>query len=354
MEPNQSERVSEALFVRRTCIVLGLTLVALLLVGLLGAAFDVLLLILTAALIALPLRAGARWLNRKTRWPVGVSLALVAFFVVGILAAAGWLVSASIGDQIDQLQEKAPEVIQNAENRLRQTSLGRRLLRQDVNPEKLLESGSSGWLGRLSGAVSATLGTLANFYVVLFLGAFLAAQPDVYRKGLVMLVPKPGRKRAGEVLDKLGETLLGWLGGKVFSMAVVGVLSYLGLWALGIQLAGALALFAGIVAFIPNFGPILALIPAVGFALLSGPQQALYVVFLYMGIQFVESNLLTPLIQNKVISMPPALVFISQLVVGIFAGGLGLALATPIVAIVMVLVKMLYVQDVLKDDSVEV
>lgn len=355
MQTDVQPQSSEKQFVRRVGIALGLTLTAVLLLGLLGAAFDVLLLVLAATLIALPLRAGARWLSARTRWPEGVSLALVALLTLAILVGMGWLISSSIGGQIDQLQEKAPEILEKIEGNLRQTSLGRRLLGQDLTPEKLLEGGgSSRWLGRVSGALSATLGSLADLYVVLFLAAFLAAQPNLYRGGLVMLIPKPGRQRAGQVLDKLGETLLGWLGGKMFSMGVVGILSYLGLWALGIQLAGALALFAGLVAFIPNFGPLLALVPAVGMALLSGPQEALSVLLLYMAIQFVESNLVTPLIQNKVISMPPAMVFVSQLVIGIFAGGLGLAMATPVVAIVMVLVKMLYVQDVLKDDSVKV
>lgn len=341
-------------FVRRAGIVLGLTLTALLLLGLLGAAFDVLLLILAATLIALPLRVGARWLSGRTNWPVGLSLAIVGLLTIGVVVGFFWLISASIGGQIDQLQQRAPKAIQNAEAWLRQTSLGQRLLKEDINAEKLLQSGSTRLLGRITGALSTTLSILADVYVVLFLAAFFAAQPSLYREGLVMLVPKSGRKRAEAVLDKLGENLLGWLGGKLFSMTVVGILSYIGLWALGIQLAGALALFAGLVAFVPNFGPILALIPAVLFALLNGPQQALYVVLLYMSVQFVESNLITPLVQKKVISMPPAMVFIAQLVIGIFAGAIGLALATPIMAMSIVLVKMLYVQDVMKDDSVKV
>ncbi|WP_020602493.1 AI-2E family transporter [Spirosoma spitsbergense] len=351
---DQPDSIPEPLFIRRVGIILGLTLSTLLLLGLMGAAFDVLLLVLAATLIALPLHAGARWMSKRTNWPEGVSLAIVALLTIGVLIGMGWVISTSIGGQIDQLQEQAPKALKNAEEMLRQTSFGRQLLKEDIKPEKLLDSGSSRWLGRISGAISSTLGSLADLYVILFLAAFLAAQPTLYRDGLVRLVPKPSRKRAEAVLDKLGETLLGWLGGKLFSMVVVGVLSFVGLWLLDIQLAGALALFAGLITFIPNFGPIIALIPAVLLALLSGPQQALYVVLLYMGIQLVESNLLTPLIQNKVISMPPALVFISQLIIGIFAGGIGLALATPVMAIVLVMVKMLYVQDVLKDGSIKV
>lgn len=351
---NKSSVVDHHLFIQRTGIVLGLTLAALLLLGLLGATFDVLLLILAASLIALPLRAGARWLSRRMNWPEGVSLAIVAFLTITLFLGMGWFITSAMGEQIDQVVQQAPKAFQNAQEKLRQTSLGKRLLGQDIKPEKLLGKGSSGWLSRISGVVSATAGSLANLYVVLFLAAFFAAQPDLYRQGLIRLIPKPGRHRASQVFDKIGVTLLGWLGGKLFSMTVVGVLTFVGLWILDVPLAGALALFAGLITFIPNFGPILALLPAVLFALLDGPQQALYVGFLYMGIQFVESNLLTPLVQQRVIALPPALVLISQLIIGLFSGGIGLALATPLIAIIMVLVKMLYVQDVLKDDSVQV
>jgi predicted PurR-regulated permease PerM len=115
-----------------------------------------------------------------------------------------------------------------------------------------------------------------------------------------------------------------------------------------------LALFAGLISFIPNLGPIIALVPAVLFAFLDGPQQALYVVILYLSVQFIESSLATPMVQKKLIDMPPALVFGSQLVLGSFGGILGLMLATPIVAVLMVLTQMLYVQDVLDDKTMKI
>ncbi|GAA4414404.1 AI-2E family transporter [Nibrella viscosa] len=358
MNPNQANHpntyTAKQVFIQRAGIVLALTLTALLVLGLLGAAFDVLLLVLAATLIALPLRAGANWLSKKTGWKEGIALAIVAILTLALLVGMGWFMSYSIGGQIDQLKAMAPRAIQNAEAHLRQTPFGEWLLENNVKPQRFLEGGSSRWLGKISGVVSTTLGSLANVYVILFLAAFFAAEPNLYRQGIVLLVPKSGRKRAAEVLDQIGTTLRGWLMGKLFSMTVVGILTYVGLRLLGIPMAGALALFAGLITFIPNFGPLLALLPAVLFALLQGPQLALYVLLLYTSIQFIESNILTPLVQQRIISLPPALVLIAQLIVGIFAGILGLALATPIVAIVLVLVKMLYVQDVLKDDSVKV
>lgn len=337
---------------RRVGIVVGITLLALLLTGVLGAAFDVLLLVLAALLIALPLRAGAGWLSHRTRWPEGVALVLVTLVVVGVLGGMIWFLSVQIGDQVSKLIDQAPAALRQFQARVSGTRLGQRLSELAISPQKLL--GGSGWLSRASGVLSSTLGVLADGYVVIFLALFIAVQPKLYREGILLLLPKTGRRRGGQVLDQLNHTLVNWLLGTLFSMTVVGVLSGLGLWALGVPLAGALALFAALITFIPNIGPLLAMIPAVLLALSQGSQQALYVFLLYIGIQTVESNLLTPLVQRRLISMPPALILVGQLVIGLFSGVLGLMLATPIIAMLMVLVKMLYIQDVLKDDSVTV
>lgn len=353
MLPSSSSNIlTDGIFVRRVCITVGITLLALLLTGLLGAAFGVLLLVMAALLIALPLRAGVQWLSRRTNWPEGVTLFLFTLLVVGILGGMIWLLSARIGDQVGKLIEQAPVAFQQFRDRFGDTRWGQRLTELDVSPEKLL--GGTGLLSRVSGVISSTLGVLGDLYVIIFLALFIVVQPQLYRQGILLLVPKPARPRAGEVLNQLNHTLVSWLMGTLFSMTVVGVLSGLGLWALGMPLAGALALYAGLITFIPNLGPILAMIPAVLFAFVQGPQQALYVALLYIGIQTVESNLLTPLVQRRLIAMPPALTLVGQLVIGLFSGVLGLMLATPIVAMVLVLVKMLYIQDVLDDDSVTV
>ncbi|AUD05386.1 AI-2E family transporter [Spirosoma pollinicola] len=350
---NNSSAFDHNLLVRQVSIILGLTLTALLLLGLLGAIIDILMLVLAAVLIALPLRAGARWLSQKTSWKEGICLAVVAILTLGLLTALVWTLSSSIGGQMNGLAGQLSSAIKQARDSLTGSEWGQRLVDAVPSMDKLFE-GRSRSLSKVFGAVSSTIGLLADVYVIIFLAAFLAAQPSLYQEGLLLLVPKPGRKRGAEVLDKLGKTLLNWLIGKLFSMVVVGVLSFLGLWLLGVKMAAILSLFAGLITFIPNFGPILALVPAVLFAFSDGPQQALYVVLLYTGIQLIESNLLTPLVQNKMISMPPALVLISQLVMGVFVGGIGLILATPVMAIILVLVKMLYIQDVLEDESIQV
>jgi len=352
--PPSPDALTQATFVRRVGIAVGVTVVVLLLTGLLGTAFGVFLRVLAALLIALPLRAGAGWLHRRTRLPEGLALAAVALGVLGALAGVGWLFWARIGGQVGQLQDQLPQAFRDLQARAAGTRWGEWLAGEKLDFGQLTGGGSA-WLGRATGIFSTTIGVLADFYVIVFLAVFIVIQPQLYRAGLVMLVPKAGRSRAHEVLDQVGQTLVRWVLGQLFSMTAVGVLTALGLWALGMPLVATLALFTGLITFIPNLGPIISMVPAVLLALLNGgPQQALYVVLLYLGVQAIESNVLTPLVQKKLISMPPALILIAQLVIGSFAGILGLMLATPIMAIVIVLVKMLYVRDVLGDDSVQV
>ncbi len=352
-QPPASASLAPNFYVRRVGIAVGITLIVLLLTGLLGTAFGVFLRVLAALLIALPLRAGAAGLHRRTRLPEGLALLVVALAVAGVLGAMGWLFSTRIADQVGELQQQLPQAFRDLQAHVSGTRWGEWLANEKLDLGQLTGGGSA-WLGRVTGVFSTTFSILADVYVIVFLAVFIALQPKLYRAGLVMLVPKPGRARAHEVLDKISDTLVKWVVGRLVSMLAVGVLTALGLWALGMPLVATLALFAGLVTFIPNIGPIISMIPALLLAFFhGGPTEALYVLLLYLGAQTLESVAVSPVVQLRLILMPPALIFVGQLVIGSFTGLLGLTLATPIVAIGMVLVKMLYVRDVLGDDSVD-
>ena len=186
--------------------------------------------------------------------------------------------------------------------------------------------------------------------MILVVGLYLAVDPSLYTGGALHLVPKRRRSRAGEVLAAMGHAVQRWLMGRITSMAVVGMLTGVGLWILGVPLALTLGFLAGLLSFIPNLGPILSVIPAVLVALLQSPTLALYVAVLYAGVQLVESYLITPLIQQKAVSLPPALLITVQILLGLWAGLLGLILATPLAVATIVAIEMLYVEDVLGDE----
>jgi predicted PurR-regulated permease PerM len=163
-----------------------------------------------------------------------------------------------------------------------------------------------------------------DIYVVLFLGIFFTVSPGVYKKGMVELIPKKGQKKGEDVLNKLGDSLKKWLKGKIFSMTVVMILTGIGLSILGVPMWLALAIIAGILNFIPNFGPLIAMIPAVLVALMQSPVTAAIVAGMYIVIQVVESNFITPMVQQKLISIPPALIIMAQLLISPLTGGWGL------------------------------
>jgi predicted PurR-regulated permease PerM len=195
----------------------------------------------------------------------------------------------------------------------------------------------------------STFGALGDLYVVLFLGIFFTVAPQLYKKGIVQLVPKTGRRKANDVLVKLGHNLKQWLKGQLFAMLVVFVLTAIGLAIIGVPMWLALALIAGILNFIPNFGPLIAMVPAVLVSLTQDTTTAWLVAGLYILIQVAESNFITPMVQQKLVNVAPALIIIAQLLMGTLTGGWGIILATPLMVVVMVLVQELYVKKMDKE-----
>lgn len=345
----QSELSPQKSFPTKVLITAGIFIPIILLVLLFGMAFKILLLILAGVLFACFFRGLADLIHRFAKIPTGWSTLISVILVIGLIALTYWLIAPQISQQVTQLSEKLPDAVDNTKQQLRNSSLGRKLIDQiPENPQKWLEE-RSGLLKKSLGVFSATFGILADIYIIIFIGLFMTAQPKPYQKGIIKLVPPSKRKRASEIIDKLGTTLKRWIAGKLLSMLVVAILSSVGLWLLGVPLALTLGIIAGILSFIPNFGPIIALIPAVLIGFMEGPNTALYVALLYIGVQAVESNLITPLVQKQMVFLPPAIILISQVLLGTLVGGLGLILATPIIAIAMVLINMLYIEDVLGD-----
>jgi predicted PurR-regulated permease PerM len=137
-------------------------------------------------------------------------------------------------------------------------------------------------------------------------------------------------------------------------MVFIGLLTWLGLYILGVPLSLTLGLLAGLLSFIPNFGPIISALPAILLAFIESPMKAVYVLILFVIVQIIESNIVTPLIERETVELPPALTIIFQLVLAVLIGGLGLVLATPLLAVIMVLIQMVYIEDILGDKNTEV
>jgi predicted PurR-regulated permease PerM len=203
------------------------------------------------------------------------------------------------------------------------------------------------FIGGATDFLAATFGTITNLAIVIIIGIYLAASPGLYVRGFCRLFPQPRRDRAQQVLGAIGRTLRWWMIGQLVSMSVVGVLTYLGLWLLEVPLALVLAVMAFLLTFIPVLGPILAAIPVLLVAFTQGLDVGLWILLLYIVIQNLEGYVITPLIQRRTVSLPPAMTLSSQVLLGALAGVLGIALATPLAAAALVAVRMLYIEDVL-------
>lgn len=217
----------------------------------------------------------------------------------------------------------------------------------DVLPE------SKNLYAKLSAIFSTTLTILADLGIVVVTAIFLAANPQLYIIGFSKLFTMPYRSRIVEVLGECYETLKKWLWAMLLAMLIVGVSTAIGFSIIGLPLAFALAIIAFLFAFVPNIGPWIAAIPAALVGLTVSPQLALYALLLYAAIQFIESYIITPLIFQKTVSLPPALLLFFQVLLGILQGGLGLLLAAPLLAVGIVVVNELYVKDVLEKPEVQ-
>ena len=330
----------------------GIIMAIVLIVLLMWYAVDVLLLIFAGILLAVFLRGLSDMVSRYTHLPQGWSLAVVIITILLTITGFVWWLAPSVGEQIAELRRTLPESIRQGEEWLSQYGWGRQIIKETPTFEEAMPDGKD-VLPRITGIFSSTLSAIADFVIVIFVGIFLAIGAPTYTSGFVRLFPFNRRARAREVIDELDFTLWWWLLGKSAAMIVVGVLTWLSLSFLDVPLALTLGLLAGLFDFIPNIGPFLAGIPGVLMALTVSPTTGLYVLIFYFFIQSLESYVLTPILLKKTVELPPAITIAAQVLLGVLVGGLGLILASPLAAIVFVLVRMLYLEDTLGESIVK-
>lgn len=311
---------------------------------------EVPLLVFAAALIGVFLHAGARLLARFLPIPLGAGVGL--FILLLLLAGLGFTMLAArpMADQLNQLWQEVPAAAQGLASRLRRYSWGQELL-QRLQPENMTLPSGGG--SSAFSALNTTFGALANVVLVFFLGLYFALDPALYRRGIERMVAPSLRPKARSIAEEAAETLRNWLGAQMISMTVVGVLTGLGLWIVGIPLAPVLGVIAALLAFIPTVGPVLAAIPGVLLGLSQGFSGALSVIAVYLIVQSVESYVITPLVQKRSVDLPEAATIIALFAFGLLYGFLGVLLATPIAAVLLMLVRRLYVEDYLDREKPE-
>lgn len=309
-------------------------------------AADVLLLIFAGILLATLLHGLARLVVVYARLPAPLALAVVVAALLVAVATTGYLLAPRVSDQLSQLVTRVPADFHKILAPVGQTPWGKTLL-QSLPPHG---ASSRGVVRGIFGAASSTFDILAAVVIAVFLGLYLAAEPGTYLAGGLRLLPPARRQRLRVTAEEVALTLRWWLLGRFLSMALIAAMTSIGLSLLGVQLAITLGILAGILTFIPYIGSAASAVPAILIALTQNGQTALYVLLLYVGVHIVEGYILVPLMQKKMVHVPPALTLAAQALLGALFGILGLALATPLVAAALTAVRLLYVEDVLADD----
>lgn len=212
-----------------------------------------------------------------------------------------------------------------------------------------------GALSELGGSVLPFVGGVANallsFLIILFLSLYFLAEPRVYIDRIIRITPISYRGRMEEILVKMDAAVRSWLEITAVSMLVAGVGTALGLTLLGVDEAIALGVLAGFASFIPNFGPLIALIPALAVGIVAMPENLVWIVVIIYGISFLQSQVVAPLLANESMNLPPVFVLVGQIIFGVFFGFLGVMFAVPLTALLLLLVDEVYVRDVLGDKS---
>lgn len=300
----------------------------------------------------------------------GIASPLVIFGVLGLVLALGAWSAPTLVTQSQELRTRFPEAIEKVETWLA-TKQPRLLdaIAGAPSPAKatpaaapattttqVTASRAHGRLveafyrqaGRLKavalGILTSTLAVFGGFILVVFLAVYIAAEPDLYKRGVLLLVSPPTRRRLEPVLTAIAVKLRRWLGTQVLAMLIIGAVTTILLSIIGVRAALPLGIIAGLLEFIPNLGPTLAAIPAIVMAFVDSPQKALVVMVVYWGIQFLENNLLIPYLMREQLDLPPALTLMTQVVMAYVFGLMGLFVATPLLAAVFVSVRMLHVQ----------
>ena len=335
-------------FANRVLIAVGIVAVSLLTMYLFVVLSRVLLIVFAGVLMAVGLGGGADILSRRTPLARRGGLAVVVLLVALVPFFFSGVVGPPLTGQINDLIVQLPAAAEAFRDRLADQKWAQRLL-ADPNAIRDLMPSPKEVMGGVTSAFSRTLGVVANVFVILFIGIYGAAAPGSYVSGVVHLTPERHRARAREVIDALAHALRWWLVGRLTMMSVVGVLTTAGLWIAGIPTPLALGLLAALLSFVPYVGPILSFIPAVLVALMVSLTKVLYVAIVFGIVQTLESYVITPLVQQRAVSMPPVILITAQIAMGVLAGATGVLLAAPLAIVVIVLLQMLYVEDVLGD-----
>lgn len=352
---SDEKQTSDYSFLKKVLIIVGITISTILLIIFIGYAISLLLLVFAGILLGIVLRSLRDLVSNSTGMPSGPSLAVVIVLLLTIVGGTGYILAPSVYEQAETLYNQAPEKWTELQQELWQYSWGKQIVRENPEPSDLLnnenedsEQGDSMTQGVFS-LFSITAGAVAGIVLIFVISIYIAAEPHVYTNGFLRLFPPNKRDLTSNILDEISMAIQWWLVGQLASMLILGTITTLGLWLLGMPYALILGIFTALMTFIPNLGPILAGIPTLLVAFTVSPLMALYVGIFFVIIQSIEGYFITPMIHREMIKVPPALIITFQFLLYYLIGIIGVFVAMPLVACLMIIIQRVYVEQILGD-----
>jgi predicted PurR-regulated permease PerM len=304
----------------------------------LRVAFNILLMALAGVLIAVYFHGLADMIIRKTKMRRKFALFISIAGTIVLLSFITWFVGSKIQRQVAELSNTLPQTIKLARAKISKTPVGEKVIEYTSgnNSQKLLDTATTFF--------STSFGVLGDLYIILFLGIFFTADTSVYKNGILFLFPAQKKSAGGNILKRIETALRGWLKSIIVSIVLITILVALGLSMIGLQGTTVLGLITGLLEIIPNFGPVIAMIPGVLLALTISTKTAVIVALIYIACQTIVGSIVLPLLQKKMINIPPALTLLSQLIMGTVSGLMGIILAVPLLAILIIVIDELYIK----------
>ncbi|VIO73807.1 AI-2E family transporter [Bradyrhizobium ivorense] len=330
-----------------------------------------LFLLFAGMLLGVGLNAMTTLLGRLTGLPHPLRLAIVCLALAGLLSGIVFLggttiaqqatvltntIKSQLGSVKDFLEQHGVDTsyfdFSNVTNEAKQEGAGAATTTAPATSQShglpgasALASSGGAIIGQTLKVLLGTVSVVGNFFIVLFLGLAFAAQPSVYRAGLLFIAPAKYRREATAIVDRIGETLERWLIAQIITMVAVFLVTWIGLAIIGIPSSFILGIQAGLLAFIPTVGAILGGLIVVLASLATGWIAAVSAFVLFLGVHALESYVLTPIIQRQALDIPPATLFAFQILLGVVFGVWGLALALPLIAIAKVMIDHFKAED---------
>ncbi|MES2379376.1 MAG: AI-2E family transporter [Bacteroidota bacterium] len=342
---NQHQDKAELSYITKVWQTVGIVALLVVTILVIRVAFDILLMVLAGSLIAVYFHGLGDAIQRRTKLKRIPAMLISTIGTLILLGALFWFMGTKIQQQVSELSNTLPHTLNNAKAKLSQTAAGQKVLESfsGDNSQKLMST--------VQGFFSTTFGVLGDMYIILFLGIFFTSNPSLYKDGILILVPRSKKALGKHIMDRISLSLKGWLKGTLLSMLLITILLGTALTVVGMPVALILALITGLLEIVPSIGSLIAMIPGVLLALTVSTNMAILVAVIYIVAQTLVANIITPLIQKKMINLPPALTLISQLIMGTASGALGVILAVPLLAILIVLVDELYVKKIAHNDD---